>query len=140
MRKQRNINDPLTKKKMGKRLVIFVFAWTFVVPAVAGGAVLLLWNQLVPSLTGFAAIGFWQALGLFLLGQLLSGGFIFGLFLLAFGLHAIFHKHNHAAMEKWKHMTDEQRREIFLRRMSRFGQRHFMNQPTEGDGNGAAAE
>lgn len=110
---------------MGKRLVIFVSAWAFVVPAGAGGAVLLLWNHLVPSLTVFSAIGFWQALGMFLL---------------AFGLHAIFHKHNHAAMEKWKHMTDEQRRGVFLRRMSRFGQRHFTSQPTVGDGNGAAAE
>lgn len=116
---------------MKKKLVAFIFVWAVVVPAVAGGVVMLLWNLLMPGLAGCATIGFWQAAGLFILCQVLSGGCVFGLLLLLAGGHAIFHHRNHKAMERWKSLTEEQRREIFHRRMSRFGYREHAYAPAD---------
>lgn len=36
--------------------------------------VMLLWNWLMPTLFGLPLIGFWQAVGLTILGGLLTGG------------------------------------------------------------------
>lgn len=107
---------------MKKRFVTLLLVWAIVIPAAASGLILLLWNALMPALFGLATIGFWQAVGLFLLCQVLSGGFAFGLFLLAGGIHSICYHHNRAAHERWKNMTDAERREAFLQRMARFGQ------------------
>lgn len=107
---------------MKKRFVTLLLVWAIVIPAAASGLILLLWNALMPALFGLVTIGFWQAAGLFLLCQVLSGGFAFGLFLLAGGIHSIYYHHNRAAHERWKNMTDAERREAFLQRMARFGQ------------------
>ena len=40
-----------------------------------GFVIMHLWNWLMPSIFGLSAITFWQALGLFVLGKLLLGGF-----------------------------------------------------------------
>jgi hypothetical protein len=40
-----------------------------------GFVIMHLWNWLMPSIFGLNAITFWQALGLFVLGKLLLGGF-----------------------------------------------------------------
>lgn len=117
----------LNEEEMKSRFVIFILVWAVVIPAMASGVIMLLWNLLMPALLGSAVIGFWQAAGLFLLCQVLSGGFAVGLFLLAVGVHTIFHHHNHVAMKRWKSMTDEQRKEILTRRMSRFGYKEHLD-------------
>jgi hypothetical protein len=43
--------------------------------AVLGFVTMHLWNWLMPSIFGLNLITFWQALGLFVLGKLLLGGF-----------------------------------------------------------------
>lgn len=73
-----------------------------------GWLVMALWNWLLPPLFGLGTVTFWQALGLFLLGRLLLGGFRF------FGHHA----HHHQMHERWKHMTPQER-ETFSRGLKR---------------------
>ena len=62
------------------------------VPVLAGLGIMALWNGIVTTICGFKAITFLQGVGLFLLGQLLSCGFIIPLFLGFGSLHAIRHK------------------------------------------------
>jgi Ca2+/H+ antiporter, TMEM165/GDT1 family len=75
-----------------------------VVLAVAGFsvAVMLLWNWLMPALFGWTEIGFAQALGLLVLGRILFG---------RFGGHWGGHHMGwrHRMMERWDHMTPEER-------------------------------
>jgi hypothetical protein len=59
-----------------KILKIAAFAVLYV--AVFGTAVVALWNWLMPSLFGLPMIDFTQALGLFVLCRILTGGFRFG--------------------------------------------------------------
>jgi hypothetical protein len=70
-----------------------------VVVAVAafGIAVMLLWNWLMPALFGWSQIGFLQALGLLILGRILFG---------RFGGHMGW---RHRMMQRWNHMTPEER-------------------------------
>lgn len=89
-------------------------------PAVAGLGIMALWNNLVTSVCGFAAISFWQSMGFFILGQLLSGGFLLMLFMLLAGIHSISHHHGDWH-DHWHKMTDEERREFILSRRKRFG-------------------
>jgi len=91
----------------------------------AGLAVMALWNSIIVAACGFAAITFIQAVGLFIFGQILSGGVILGLFMLGGGIHAITHHHGkfrrmHA---HWHNMTDEQRREFIEGRLADFHSR-----------------
>ncbi|MBD5321447.1 MAG: hypothetical protein HDS01_01610 [Bacteroides sp.] len=99
------------------------------VPALAGLGVMALWNGVVTTVCGFAAITFYQAVGLFLLGQLLSSGFIIGLFFVFGSLHAMVHSrkgwHDH-----WHNMSDEERLEFIKRRREMFG---FRNRPGNGE-------
>lgn len=128
---------------MKKRFITWILVWAIVIPAVAGGVIMLLWNGLMPTLFGLATIGFWQAAGLFLLGQVLTGGFAVGLFLLGAGLHAVGAHHNRAFHERWKGMSAEERREawrkVFRERMSRLGDSGQTDdntgKATENDGN-----
>lgn len=92
-----------------------------VVPALAGWGIMLLWNNILVGACGFAAITLWQGAGLFLLGQLLSSGFMLGLFILGGVMHMKAHHPGHRMRDHWGHMTDEQRREFFMRRRSMFG-------------------
>lgn len=105
-------------KKVTK--IIMMLIAVMIIPALAGLGIMALWNGIITSICGFAAISFWQGVGLFILGQLLSGGFLIMLFVLMGGIHSISHNHgdwhNH-----WHGMTDEQRREFILRRREHFG-------------------
>ncbi len=106
---------------MKKTIKIFAVLITLMaVPALAGLGIMALWNSIIAAACGFAIINFWQSTGLFVLGQLLSGGFLLLLFMLFGSIHAISHHredwHNH-----WHNMTDEQRREFILRRREHFG-------------------
>lgn len=107
-------------KKTIKALAILA-AWIAIVPAGAGYGIMWLWNNLLPAICGFTAISFLQGVGLFFLGQLLSAGFMVGLFLLGGSLHASFHHshHNH-----WHEMSEEQRREFIEQRRRWFEMRH----------------
>ena len=89
-------------------------------PALAGLGVMALWNGIVTDICGFASVTYLQALGLFVLGQLLSAGFI----LLLGGVHVLLFHHRdwHG---RWHRMTDQQRREFILRRQKQFGFHHF---------------
>ncbi|MDE5788683.1 MAG: hypothetical protein K2H79_09140 [Bacteroidaceae bacterium] len=102
-----------------------------VVPAVAGWGITALWNGILSAACGFAAIGFWQGVGLFLLGQLLSGGFLLGLFLIGGCIRAIGHPRADWRGH-WHNMTDEQRREFIERRhREHFGFRSRATQAEE---------
>lgn len=110
--------------------ITLMLAAVLAVPALAGAGITALWNAIIPTVCGFAAITFPQGVGLFMLGQLLCGGFLVMLFAVIGGIHSIGHNsgdwHDH-----WHKMSDRERREFILRRRSRFG---FRNNPqTDGD-------
>lgn len=104
-----------------------------VVPALAGLAVTALWNNVVVAACGFAAIGFWEGVGLFVFGQILTGGFVLGLFMLGGSVHAIGHHDRGDWGRHWHKMSDEQRAEFINRRRARFGFR----ESSQADGDGA---
>lgn len=107
---------------MKKRIYQVFLFWGVIIPALAGAAIMLLWNALLPSIFGVMAINFLQGVGLFVLGQLLSCGFGFGLIFLAMMSHGHSGSKRHRMWhDHWHKMTDEQRREFFNRRMSMFG-------------------
>jgi hypothetical protein len=103
----------------------------FVVFGVALAAILIyvvmrLWNWLTPALFGWHTIGFWQAAGLLLLCKILFGGFRGG------------HGHNlhwrRRMMERWEHMTPEERekfRESMRGRCGPFGRHTDPLKPEE---------
>lgn len=99
------------------------------ITALAGIGIMALWNSLVTSICGFAAITFWQSIGFFLLGQLLSGGFLVMLLILMGCLHGLTH-HHEEWHDHWHKMTDKERREFILRRREHFG---FHNRPKKED-------
>lgn len=103
------------------RTFTLIIILAIIIPATASGAVMLLWNCIMPQISGADFISFWQAAGLFLLSQILSGGIIVGPVLFIAGLHAIRHHGNMAEHKRWRHMTDEQRREF----VNRWRQMHF---------------
>jgi hypothetical protein len=74
--------------------IAFFTLFTFVV--------MQLWNWLTPALFGWHAITFWQALGLLLLCKILFGGFRGG----PGGRHWYWRRR---MMERWEHMTPEER-------------------------------
>ena len=78
--KNRAAQNQKTKAKIIKTIAT-LFVFVVAVPSIAGFAITELWNSILVAVCGYAAIGFWQSVGLFLLGQILTGGFILGLFL-----------------------------------------------------------
>ena len=115
---------------MKKAFKIFVTLIAMLaIPALAGLGILALWNGIVTAVCGFAAITFYQAVGLFLLGQLLSSGFIIAL-LFGFGsLHTII-RHRGDWHDHWHKISNEERREFIQRRREMFS---FRNRPGNGD-------
>ena len=101
------------KKIIATTVTILIFL--VAIPALAALAITVLWNAILVNSCGFAAIGFWQGAGLFLLGQILTGGFVFGIFLVGGSLHRIVH-HEGGRHSNWHGMTMEQRREFIERR------------------------
>ncbi|MBJ2187304.1 MAG: hypothetical protein JFR41_01540 [Muribaculaceae bacterium] len=101
-------------KRIAKAIILLIL-WACAIPGAASAIVMLLWNSIVTATCGFAAIGFWQAAGLFVLGQLLSAGFILGFFLLGAGIHAVIHHDAHRLHSHWHRMSDEQRKQFFNR-------------------------
>lgn len=101
---------------MKKKIILVFLIWGVVFPAAASGAVTLLWNAFVPEIFGLSVITFWQAVGLFFLGQLLSGGFGIGLLVFAGLAHAVGHHRHDNIRRRWAGMTDEQRRAFIMKR------------------------
>ena len=80
---------------------IKVLLFVVVAGALLGFIIMHLWNWLMPAIFGLGLITFWQALGLFVLGKLLLGGF---------------HRHhggrprwNRHMRERWDQMSTEER-------------------------------
>lgn len=78
-----------------------VLLFIVVAGALLGFIIMHLWNWLMPAIFGLGLITFWQALGLFVLGKLLLGGF---------------HRHhggrsrwNRRMQERWDQMSTEER-------------------------------
>lgn len=101
-------------KKLIKTIITLV-AFFAVIPAIASLAITALWNSTLVAACGFMEIGFWHGVGMFLLGQILSGGFVLALFLVGGSIHKICH-HDADWHGGWHKMTDEQRREFIERR------------------------
>ena len=106
---------------MNKTLKILVTLIVLLgLPLLAALGIMALWNGVIPALCGFSTITYCQAVGLFLLGQLLSSGCFIALFFAFGSLHAIIHPrgswHDH-----WHNMSDEERREFIQRRRQHFG-------------------
>ena len=117
-------------KKLMKIFAI-VTVFLFIIPAIAGIVVTLLWNSVVTVSCGFSMISFWQGIGFFLLGQLMSAGFVLALFFCGCCLHHVMSRHHHDNWRNhWHNMTDEERREFILRRREHFG---FYNRPQNGE-------
>ncbi|MDE5650089.1 MAG: hypothetical protein K2G33_01200 [Duncaniella sp.] len=115
--------------KIIKTIVTFTL-FIAVIPALAGLAITALWNSILVPVCGFAVIGFWYSVGLFLLGQIMTGSFIIALFIIGGCLHKILH-HDNDWHSHWHNMTDEQRRKfIEVRRRAHFS---FRNHNTNTD-------
>lgn len=100
------------------KTIFLILLIAAIIPALASLAITALWNSVLTAACGFAAISFWQGIGLFLLGQILSGGFIIAIFAIGGGLHRIFHDHDHDWHSHWHNMSAQQRREFIERRRS----------------------
>jgi hypothetical protein len=81
---------------------------------VFGFVVESLWNWLMPDLFGARPVTYWQALGLWILGRILFGGF---------------HGHHHdkrwraRLIERWEQMTPEEREKLRATLRHRWGSR-----------------
>ena len=94
-----NEDETMTQRWLFRALK--VLAIVVVAGALLGFVIMYLWNWLMPSLFGLNVITFWQALGLFVLGKLLLGGF---------------HRHHGGRprwgrhmRERWEQMSPEER-------------------------------
>lgn len=107
------------------KIIALLILWAAVIPGVAAVAIMFLWNWLMPGIAGVATIDFLQACGLFLLGQMITGGFLIGCAMLGGILHLL-HSHPHGLHrhDHWHSMTDEQRREFFEQRRAWFRMTH----------------
>lgn len=103
------------------KIIMVAVVFAAIVPALAGLAVSALWNNIVVAACGFAAIGFWEGVGLFVLGQFLSAGFVLGMFMFGGSMHAIGHHYRGDWGRHWHKMSDEQRAEFIERRRAAFG-------------------
>jgi len=88
------------------RVVKMVF-FGIVAVTVVGFVVMGLWNVLMPAIFAVHTISFWQAIGLFLLGKILLGGF--GRPHFGGGPHMRRHM-----LERWERMTPEEREKFKL--------------------------
>lgn len=93
------------------------------VPLLAGFATTTLWNNILTSACGFNVINIWQGVGIFILGQILSGGFVLGGFFAVGSLHHAIGHSGGKLKHHWHNMTDEERK-AFIDRRATFGFRH----------------
>ncbi len=117
--------------KKASKIIATLLLFLVAIPFSLGYATTLLWNHILIPACGFSAITLLQGVGIFVLGQLLSGGFVLGCFFVAGSIHHIIGHHGGKMGRHWHNMTDEERREFFERR-AKFGFRH-----SQAPGNGA---
>src|SRR6266705_3758568 len=82
------------------RVLKFVVIAALII-AVLSFVVMRLWNWLTPALFGWHMITFWQAVGILILSKILLGGFRGRP-----GWHPYWRRR---MMERWEHMTPEER-------------------------------
>jgi len=94
-------NEDETMKQHHFLRALKVLLFVTVAGALLGFVIMQLWNWLMPAVFGLRVITFWQALGLFVLGKLLLGGF---------------HRHHggrfrwgRRMQERWDQMSTEER-------------------------------
>lgn len=87
--------------------VLFITAITFLT--------MFLWNSLIPELFGLPMLTFFQTLGLMILGRLLTGGFARG-----WGGGPGGHFKGRFMRERWKNMSEAERRQ-FMQRWGKHG-------------------
>ncbi len=119
-------------KRIVKKLAALL-TFPVAIPLLAGLATKALWNSILIPACGFSAIGLWQGVGIFILCQILSGGFFFGCFFIAASIHHVAEHPRGGVGHHWHNMTDEERRE-FIKRRAGFD---FRN---NGQNNGDATE
>ncbi len=93
--------------------ILFLAVFTFFV--------MRLWNWLMPALFGWHLITYWQALALLVLSKILFGGF-------RGGPHRRW-RWRGRMMERWEHMTPEEREKFRNSMRGRCG--HFSASPVE---------
>lgn len=112
------------------KVIATILVFLVAIPLLVGFATMILWNNILTTACGFSIINLWQGVGIFILGQLLSGGFILGCFFAVGCIHRINVPHRGGLRHHWHNMTEEERREFIERRAS-FGFRH--NHQNNGD-------
>ncbi len=119
-------------KKIVKILAtILVFFVAF--PLLAGFVTTILWNNILTAVCGFSVINLWQSVGIFILGQILSGGFILGCFFVMGSIHHAMGHTRGGLKHHWHNMTEEERK-VFIERRTTFGFNHFHhNHQKDGD-------
>jgi hypothetical protein len=90
----------MNMRRLGPGKIIGIALIAIVAFIVMGFVLMGLWNWLMPTLFGLKTIGFWQAVGLFVLGKILFGGFRGG--------GGRRHWRNRME-ERWEKMTPEER-------------------------------
>lgn len=118
-------------KKIAKAIASLILFFV-AIPLLAGVATTALWNNILTSACGFAAIGVWQGVGMFILGQILSGGFVLGCFFAFGSIHHIAGHPGRGLKRHWHDMTEEQRRE-FIEQRARFGFHHHNRKADDGE-------
>ena len=98
------------------KTLLTVIALLTIIPALSSLAITSLWNAILIPACGFAPLGFLQGAGLFILGQILSGGFLILVFLTGGTIHHFVNHANGDWHSHWQSMSDEQRREFIERR------------------------
>jgi len=86
--------------------------------------VMRLWNWLTPALFGWHVITYWQALGILILSKILFGGFRGRP-----GRHMYWRRR---MMERWAHMTPEEREKLRQSMPARCGWSAEPAAPTQG--------
>ncbi len=117
-----NCKKRTTMKKIVKATAAILMFFV-AIPLLAGLATTGLWNSILTTACGFSSIGLWQGVGLFILGQILSGGFILGCFFVGGSIHHMIGHRNGDLRHHWHNMTDEERK-AFIERRTKFGFRH----------------
>jgi hypothetical protein len=85
--------------------MILLFVFAVLVPL--GFIIMALWNNILAAVVHVGLINFWQALGLFLLGKILFGGFPGGY--RGRGMKSDFRE---KMKEKWSRMSPEEREKL----------------------------
>ena len=105
------------------KILATILVFFVAIPLLVGFATTALWNNILTSACGFSIINLWQGVGIFILGQMLSGGFIFGCCFAVGSIHHILGHPRGELKHHWHNMTDEERK-AFIERRASFGFRH----------------